>query len=77
MLIGNKSDMTSQRVISPECGQQIAIEHSIPFLETSAKTNTNIDKAFYYMAEAIMNNVSFFNEEFLIESKVVSNFNSF
>lgn len=34
---------------------QIAREHNIRFLETSAKANINIDKAFYDLAEAILN----------------------
>ena len=36
---------------------QIAREHAIPFLETSAKTNINVEKAFMDIAQAILNKV--------------------
>ena len=54
MLLGNKCDMTDRRVVSKERGEKIAIDHQIRFLETSAKSNINIDKAFYDLAEAIL-----------------------
>ncbi|KHJ47403.1 Ras family protein [Trichuris suis] len=57
MLLGNKCDMEEKRMVSKERGEQIALEHRIRFLETSAKDKTNIDKAFYDLAEAIYNKV--------------------
>ncbi len=57
MLLGNKCDMSDRRMVSKERGEQIAKEHGIRFLETSAKANINIDKAFYDLAEAILNKV--------------------
>ena len=36
---------------------QIAKEHCIPFLETSAKANINVEKAFMDLAQAILNKV--------------------
>uniref|UniRef100_A0A915HSU9 Uncharacterized protein n=1 Tax=Romanomermis culicivorax TaxID=13658 RepID=A0A915HSU9_ROMCU len=54
MLLGNKCDMVDRRLVSRERGEQIAVEHRIKFLETSAKSNINIDKAFYDLAEAIL-----------------------
>jgi len=36
---------------------QIAREHRIPFLETSAKSNINVEKAFLDLAQAILNKV--------------------
>jgi len=54
MLLGNKCDMADKRMVSKERGEQIAREHSIRFLETSAKANINIDKSFYDLAEAIL-----------------------
>ena len=44
VLIGNKCDLESERVIPTEEGQQLAASLGIPFLETSAKTNHNIAK---------------------------------
>ena len=46
--------MTDRRVVSKERGEQIAINHQIRFLETSAKANINIDKSFYDLVEAIL-----------------------
>jgi len=54
MLLGNKCDMADKRMVSKERGEQIAREHGIRFLETSAKANINIDKSFYDLAEAIL-----------------------
>ena len=36
---------------------QIAREHGIPFLETSAKSNINVEQAFMDLAQAILNKV--------------------
>lgn len=54
MILGNKCDMDDRRVVSKERGEQIAREHGIRFLETSAKTNVNIEQAFFYLAEDIL-----------------------
>jgi Ras-related protein Rab-8A len=53
ILIGNKCDWEEKRVVSTEQGQQLADELGIPFLEVSAKSNINIDKAFYSLAADI------------------------
>ncbi|RDA95080.1 hypothetical protein CP533_2139 [Ophiocordyceps camponoti-saundersi (nom. inval.)] len=53
ILIGNKCDWEEKRVISQEKGQALADELGIPFLEVSAKSNINIDKAFYSLATDI------------------------
>jgi Ras-related protein Rab-8A len=53
ILIGNKCDWEDRRVISTERGQQLADELGIPFLEVSAKSNINVEKAFYSLAADI------------------------
>lgn len=53
ILIGNKCDWEEKRVVSVEQGQGLADELGIPFLEVSAKSNINIDKAFYSLAADI------------------------
>jgi Ras-related protein Rab-8A len=53
ILIGNKCDWDEKRVVSTEQGQALADELGIPFLEVSAKSNINIDKAFYSLAADI------------------------
>jgi GTPase SAR1 family protein len=53
ILIGNKCDWEEKRAVSTERGQQLADELGIPFLEVSAKSNINVDKAFYSLATDI------------------------
>lgn len=53
ILIGNKCDWEEKRVVSTEQGEALAKELGIPFLEVSAKSNINIDKAFYSLAADI------------------------
>ncbi|KJR82470.1 uncharacterized protein SPSK_03590 [Sporothrix schenckii 1099-18] len=57
ILIGNKCDWEEKRVISTEQGQQLANELGIPFLEVSAKSGINIDKAFYSLAADIKSRI--------------------
>jgi hypothetical protein len=54
MIVGNKCDMDDKRIISTEKGVELGRHHGIPFTETSAKTNVNIEKAFYDMAKRIL-----------------------
>lgn len=42
VLVGNKCDMESERVISYERGRQLADQLGIEFFETSAKDNVNV-----------------------------------
>jgi Ras-related protein Rab-8A len=53
ILIGNKCDWEEKRAVSTEQGQMLADELGIPFLEVSAKSNINVDKAFYSLAADI------------------------
>jgi len=55
MILGNKCDMEDSRVVAKERGEAIALEHGIKFVETSAKNNVNIERAFHELAEAILN----------------------
>jgi Ras-related protein Rab-1A len=51
--VGNKSDLTAKRVVSTEQGKEFADSLGIEFLETSAKTSTNVEQAFLTMASQI------------------------
>ncbi|EDR30030.1 GTP-binding protein ypt2, putative [Entamoeba dispar SAW760] len=55
ILIGNKSDLEQNRVISTEQGQELADKLGIPFLETSAASNSNVKKMFMTLVEDILN----------------------
>ncbi|KAL6597796.1 hypothetical protein ACP70R_046601 [Stipagrostis hirtigluma subsp. patula] len=55
LLVGNKCDLAESRVVSYEAGKALADEIGIPFLETSAKDATNVEKAFMTMAGEIKN----------------------
>ncbi|XP_018409587.1 PREDICTED: ras-related protein Rab-37 isoform X2 [Nanorana parkeri] len=50
MLLGNKCDVTSTRVVRREDGESLAKEYGIPFMETSAKTGINVELAFLAVA---------------------------
>ncbi|XP_064608016.1 ras-related protein Rab-37-like isoform X1 [Liolophura sinensis] len=50
MLLGNKSDMTGERVIRREDGERLARDHGVAFMETSAKTGMNVELAFMAVA---------------------------
>ena len=57
MLVANKCDMNEQRVVSRERGEHLAQTHGIGFLETSALTNLNIERAFVELTQEILNKV--------------------
>jgi len=57
MLIGNKCDLEDKRAVSREEGEKFAKEHELFFLETSAKTDENVDKAFMETAKKIYDKV--------------------
>ena len=59
LLIGNKCDWEARRVVSKEKGDTLAQSQNVPFLETSAKTNYNIDEAFEMLAKLILKKVSY------------------
>lgn len=57
ILIGNKCDWEARRVVPKEKGVALAHNQGISFLETSAKTNYNIDEAFETLARQILKKV--------------------
>ncbi|KAI8816519.1 small G-protein Ras2 [Fimicolochytrium jonesii] len=53
ILIGNKCDRVAEREVSKEEGQHLARKLNCDFMESSAKTCLNVDKAFYQVVRAI------------------------
>mmetsp|Transcript_6516 Transcript_6516/g.9819 ORF Transcript_6516/g.9819 Transcript_6516/m.9819 type:complete len:202 (-) Transcript_6516:338-943(-) len=53
LLVGNKSDLTTKRVVAYEAAKEFADSVDMEFLETSAKNSTNVEKAFMVMASQI------------------------
>ncbi|KAK0423998.1 hypothetical protein QR680_008451 [Steinernema hermaphroditum] len=58
VIIGNKCDMVAERSVPKEMGERTAQNYSISFLETSAKANINVDRAFFDITERLLEQVS-------------------
>ena len=57
ILIGNKKDLNSQRVVQTEEGQKLADKiNASDFIETSAKSGENVEKAFKNLVLQILRN---------------------
>lgn len=54
LLVGNKADLIEEKQVPEETAQGFAEKLQIPFLETSAKTATNVDTAFLTMAKELI-----------------------
>eukprot|EP00012_Vannella_robusta_P010621 CAMPEP_0206197832 /NCGR_PEP_ID=MMETSP0166-20121206/9280_1 /ASSEMBLY_ACC=CAM_ASM_000260 /TAXON_ID=95228 /ORGANISM="Vannella robusta, Strain DIVA3 518/3/11/1/6" /LENGTH=210 /DNA_ID=CAMNT_0053615577 /DNA_START=45 /DNA_END=677 /DNA_ORIENTATION=- len=57
MLIGNKSDLSSQRDVQYEEAKKFSDENGLIFMETSAKTGENVEEAFLKTAGMIFQRV--------------------
>jgi len=53
LLVGNKCDLTTKKVVDYNAAKEFADSLGIPFLETSAKNSTNVESAFLTMAGEI------------------------
>jgi small GTP-binding protein len=58
ILVGNKNDLQDTRVISEDEGKTLAEEHGMLFIETSAKTGSNVNELFKMLVETVDNNIS-------------------
>ncbi|MHA1933127.1 MAG: Rab family GTPase [Promethearchaeota archaeon] len=57
IIIGNKIDKKDERLISFEEAKEKSDFYSVQYMETSAKSNENIDKAFESLSVQILNNL--------------------
>ena len=58
LLIGNKTDLNNERMVSTEAGQEIADKYGIQFLETSAFNGDNILPAFENLGKMIIQSIN-------------------
>lgn len=54
VLVGNKCDLESERKISYQQGEELAKKFNCKFLESSAKTKTNVDEAFVTLVREVI-----------------------
>ncbi|XP_008432372.2 RAB6B, member RAS oncogene family b [Poecilia reticulata] len=72
MLVGNKTDLEEKRQITIEEGEQRAKELNVMFIETSAKTGSNVKQLFRRVAAALpgMESLDDANPEGMIDIKL-------
>jgi Ras-related protein Rab-1A len=58
LLVGNKCDLVNKKQVDYNTAKEFADKLNIPFLETSAKNATNVEKAFLTMAAEIKNTIA-------------------
>jgi len=58
LLVGNKCDLVNKKAVDYETAKDFAEKLTIPFLETSAKNATNVEKAFLTMAAEIKSTIA-------------------
>ena len=54
ILVGNKCDLEDKRTVSYQEGKELAETYGMQFIETSAKSNTNVDEAFHLLGKEVM-----------------------
>jgi len=54
LLVGNKCDLTDQRLVETSQGETVAKELGVPFLEASAKNGTNVEQIFIDLTRNIL-----------------------
>lgn len=54
ILVGNKSDLVQECVVTEEQGRELANELGVKFMLTSAKSNEGVEGAFFSLARSIL-----------------------
>ncbi|GAB4852833.1 GTP-binding protein yptc1, partial [Ancistrocladus abbreviatus] len=70
LLVRNKSDLEQEKAVSYETAKAFADEIGIPFLETSAKKATNVERAFLTVITEIMKQSDSFSTRDSLSSSV-------
>ena len=63
ILVGNKTDLEDDRVISYEEGEKLAKDYKYSFYETSALNGSNVEEAFMDLVNKIINNYQYMNRK--------------
>jgi len=56
ILVGNKTDLEKERIIKSSDGEELALRLNIPYFETSAKADHNVEEVFRTMTGTILQN---------------------
>jgi small GTP-binding protein len=56
LLVGNKCDLEDKREVTFQEGKDFADNNGMKFIETSAKTNQNVDEAFEIVVDEVIKN---------------------
>lgn len=63
VLIGNKTDLDTKRVVSTEQGKQYAKDNEIDYFETSALTGEGVKEVFDFVVKSLISNAEYEEEE--------------
>ena len=63
ILLGNKCDLSDKRVVDTESAVAFAEKLGVDFMETSARTNQNVEEAFIKLAQQVLKRLSTRQEE--------------
>ena len=58
LLVGNKSDLTGNRVVSTEEAKELADSLGVAYIETSAKNAVGVEETFLKMTASIKSKIS-------------------
>ena len=57
LLIGNKSDLSHDREVTVEEARNLAFNEGLNFIETSAQSSTNVEKAFFELSLGVLQRI--------------------
>jgi len=69
VLVGNKTDLSSKRVVDKWRGEELAKNLGIPYIETSAKNSTGVDQAFDAMLDQVVKAQNYMESEYNTKKK--------
>jgi GTPase SAR1 family protein len=56
VIVGNKSDLDDERVVSKTQAKEFADKNGISYIESSAKSGTNVEEIFIILAKQLTGN---------------------